>query len=82
MRHYQRVFFTLLVSGCIISLLGCAELPRKDAGRQDTMIENLTGENAALRKEIKGLTRESDKLRGENLKLKSKLEEQSNKNIK
>lgn len=80
MRHFSRSLAVLLAVCYLISLAGCAAPPKKEEiSQKDALIQNLTGENAALRKEINRLSEESQDLRRENLKLKSKMSAQEEK---
>ena len=80
MRHFSRSLAALLAVCYLVSLAGCAAPPKKEEiNQKDALIQNLTEENSALRKEIERLSEESQDLRRNNLKLKSQMRTQEEK---
>lgn len=87
MMRYSKTLLTILAVFYLASLAGCAAPPKRgEISRKDMLIQNLTEENAALRKEIDRLTETNEELRRSNIKLKSeresKPEKGSSKDIK
>ena len=64
MRNSLKVFVVLLAASYALSASGCAAPPKKrsEVVRKDRVIQDLTGENAALRREIDRLTNKNEKL--------------------
>lgn len=80
MRDFSRSLAALLVVCYLVSLAGCAAPPKKEEiNQKDVLIQNLTEENSALRKEINRLSEEGEALRRGNLKLKSQMRTQKEK---
>jgi len=68
----------LIVMACVLylaSLVGCATPPKKEeASQEDVIIQNLTGENTVLRREIDRLTGENEILRKKALQLEAEIQ--------
>jgi len=79
-RDFSRSLAALLAVCYLVSLAGCAALPkREEVNQKDVLIQNLTDENSVLRKEVDRLSEESEALRRNNLKLKSQTRTQKEK---
>ncbi|PIU41297.1 MAG: hypothetical protein COS99_06270 [Candidatus Omnitrophica bacterium CG07_land_8_20_14_0_80_42_15] len=74
MRYFTKGLFMIVLSVCLLSLIGCATPPKKEEiSEKDTIIQNLDEENAVLRREMDRLTKENQLLTEEKLKIDEEL---------